>query len=427
LNSTNGTFLEGAKLLSNVSEVWQPDQALTVGSFELKLQKGAAAPQQDFRTMAGVLDARTMGKVPAEQAFETHARQEPGPAVGTRGPTASIEINPSQVKVDPGMRTDTQVGIFNQGDLVEHYYITVQGIPSQWVTIPPTGLQLMPGTRGTLPIMFAPPRISTSSAGTHAFILRISSDKRGAEVARAEGILIITPFYQMVVDLSPKRLRKGGQAQFTIRNQGNAADSYTVTGRDREQALRFFPPSASASIPPGQSETIQFEVRPRRGTFIGTTKLYPLEFQAVAAGGEQQAQTQMGELVARPFLPIWLLVLLLLLCLLCLLLLLLLGPRLRGEEEATNTPDIFPITQTNQSIRDLLTATAEDHNALQESRNMTATAVQNNLNIAATQTVNAAATATTERERINATATAEQVIRSATETARAPTPAPPGP
>lgn len=39
LNSTNGTFLEGTRLLANVAENWRPNQPLDVGEYQLLLQR----------------------------------------------------------------------------------------------------------------------------------------------------------------------------------------------------------------------------------------------------------------------------------------------------------------------------------------------------------------------------------------------------
>ncbi|MBI5927833.1 MAG: protein kinase [Chloroflexi bacterium] len=368
LGSTNGSFLDDAKLLSNVPEEWLTGKVLKVGTYSLRLNQGGGSLGG---TMIGGGEAlRTvMGDAPAPAAY---AQPAPSPAVGPQKSNVSITINPPEIRVDPGLRADAQVTIFNQGDLVEHFYINVQGIPAQWVTIPPAGLQLMPGTSGVLPVMFAPPRLPTSTAGRHPFTLRISSDKRGAEVARADGILIISPFYQMLVDLQPKRVRKGQLATFTIRNQGNAPDAYTVTPRDREEGLRFFPPTNSTSVNPGQADSFKFEARPRSSGClgIGSTRIYPLEVQSVAASGEQQVVA--GELVVRPTFPIWLLMILFVLCLLLLLLLLLFWPDNKKEPKAT--PNVQPITLTNQSIRDLLTATFQSYATLDTQQIITATA-----------------------------------------------------
>lgn len=370
LGSTNGSFLDDAKLLSNVAEEWLSGKVLKVGTYSLRLNQGGRMVGGTMIGGGGDALRTAMGDSPAPSAYA-----QPAPSVAPAGPqksNVSITINPPEIRVDPGLRADAQVTIFNQGDLVEHFYINVQGIPAQWVTIPPAGLQLMPGTSGVLPVTFAPPRLPTSTAGRHPFTLRISSDKRGAEVARADGLLIISPFYQMVVDLQPKRLRKGQLATFSIRNQGNSPDAYTVTPRDREEGLRFFPPTNSTTVNPGQMDSFKFEARPRSAGClgIGGTRIYPLEVQSVAASGEQQVVA--GELVVRPTFPIWLLAILFVLCLLLILLLLLFWPD--KEEKRESTPDVQPITLTNQSIRDLLTATAQVYSTLDTQQIITATA-----------------------------------------------------
>lgn len=367
LGSTNGTYLDEAKLLSNVTEDWLADQVVAIGEFRLSIQRAASTDTvANVKGVASALDVRPgMGISPRDGQ---HTQQG---VVGDTGvPSAQLDIalNPSTVSVDPGTQVGVQTQIYNKSDIVEHYHITVQGIPNEWYTVPPGGLQLLPGNSGALQVMFHPPRDIRSSAGSHPYSIRVSSEQRGGEVARSQGMLTIKPFRQYTSDLDPKRLRKRGMVKFIIHNRGNAPDSYRVDGRDREDALQFFPPSASGSVPAGQSEAIDIEVRPKRGNLIGTVNTFPFELQVTASDG--MSQTQSGELVQPANIPIWLLSILMLLCLACLALLALLY---FNQDDTPEVADNSAITQTNADIRDLLTATAEDYEALVESRSITAT------------------------------------------------------
>lgn len=369
LGSTNGTFLDEAKLLSNVPEPWDiHDQILSIGDFRLTIQQANVQ-----KTQVGVKGIQTMDDIgpglgptgarqDANRTQQVSAPEAPSPKVG-------IQVKPSVVMVEPGMQATAEVEILNQSNIVEHYRVQIQGIPSEWFTSPSSSLQLLPGNKGTLPLVFHPPRTPKSTAGTHTFGLRISSEERGEEIGRGTGMLTIKPYHQFATNLDPKRIRRRGSIKFFINNNGNAPDSYTIFGRDREEGLHFFPPSASGTVNPGQTEAIEFEVRPRRSNFFGAAETYPFEIQAEAASGQEQMQT--GELVHAALIPIWLLMLLLLMCVACVVLAIFLF--LNRDEPGP--ADFNAVTQTNQGVRELLTATAVQFETLEASRSITATAI----------------------------------------------------
>ena len=370
LGSTNGTYMNEAKLLSNVPEPWLPDHIVSIGQFRLSIQKAVTYETQ--RNVEAVHSDIAGGAIPG-LAPPPDPRQTQQTPMTTGGPSrqlVDVQINPSLVMVDPGSQASVSVEIYNQSDIVEHYRIQVQGIPVEWFTVPPNRLQLLPGNRGNLPIAFHPPRNPKSTAGTHTFSIRVSSEERGAEIGRGTGLITIKPFYQYTVDMEPKRVRKRGMIRFILNNQSNAPDSYTILGRDREEGLNFYPPSHSGSVGGGLTQVFEFEVRPKRGNFIGTAKNYPFEVQADAASGRQQGQP--AELVHPATIPLWMLSILMLLCLACLALLAMLY--LNQPEDEPVVAD-NSITQTNDDIRELLTATAVQFATREVVRVETATAV----------------------------------------------------
>ncbi len=369
LGSTNGTYMNEAKLLSNVAEAWLPDQIVTIGQFSLSIQKAVTYETQ--RNVEAVQSDVLGGGVPGlEPPFDPKQTQRtPMTTGGPQRKLVDVQINPSLVTVEPGSQGSVSVEIYNQSDIVEHYRIQVQGIPVEWFTVPPNRLQLLPGNRGNLPIAFHPPRNPKSTAGTHTFSVRVSSEERGAEIGRGTGMITIKPFYQYSVDMEPKRVRKRGMVRYIINNQSNAPDSYTIIGRDREEGLGFYPPTHSGTVGGGLTEVFEFEVRPKRGNFIGTMNSYPYELQSEAASGRQMAQQ--GELVQPATIPIWLLSILMLLCMACLVLLAMLYMN-RPEDDTVVADNI--ITETNQDVRDLLTATAVQFATREVAREETATA-----------------------------------------------------
>ncbi len=312
LGSTNGTFLDGAKLLANVPEKLAAGQVVSIGEYRLSLQRAGGKKDTLPMGVPSIGDIRAAG--PSGTIMDVRAAP-PGSTPPAAVQKVTVQMNPPSLRVEPGMRTDAQIEIFNQSELVEHFRVMVQGLPIEWVIMPQNTLQLMPGTRGTLPITIHPPRNPSATAGTYNLGLRVSSEERGMEIARGTGTLSVNSFHSFSVDMSPKRVRKNGKVRITVNNTGNAPDSYTVSGRDREEGLTFIPPSSSLSVGPGRAETVEIEVRPRKTGLLGSPTIYPLEMRAVSSSSDFHVEN--GELAAAPLLPYWILGVATLLCTLC--------------------------------------------------------------------------------------------------------------
>lgn len=347
LDSANGSFMDEAKLLSYVPEPWSPDQELVIGPYHLTLYIAPKSARLDSSAASSTPYLDDSGGVLIDSDYG--GADESG--------SIGIQVEPELIVVAAGASANAMTKIMNQSEIVEHYRLKVVGLPAEWYAEPPDTVQLLPGKQGVLPLNFHPPRHYNSTAGDHPFEVVILNE-RDIELGRGRGILRIEPFYEYTVRLDPKRTTNGRLVRFYVTNQGNAPDSYTISGDDRQDALRFYPPYQSVSVLPGQLGGIEFEVRTRpfKGVLLGRPKIYPFEKQVVSAAIEKP-KNEPGEFEARPSLPIWLVIATIVMIALFLLLLFLLWPR-GDEEETAPTQIAFGTSPAVVDLRDLLTATA---------------------------------------------------------------------
>lgn len=368
LGSSNGTYLNDVKLLSNVQEVWMPEKTVRIGGFFLTLQMAAAT----YRTGVNVQGTPSImppGVMVGPQggAAGGGINTIAGPNAGMSGMPGGIDLKlqPPMIVVEPGQRMDVQVQVRNLSELVEHYQFHVDGIPKEWYTLPMTTLQLMTTrdgdavSRGSVMIAFHPPRNCKSTGGQHMVTIRVTSQDRGKEVGRAQFPLTINSFYQYKADLQPKKIRNRGNLRIVIKNEGNSPESYTLAPSDREEALHFDPPVQSITAAPCLDEVAVFYVRAlHRPMFSFSRKHYPLTVD-VTASGSPMAMPLNGEVVVSPRIPWWLLALLLLLCLLCFLLIFLLQCPLFGRNCPVQVDERFlTITPAHKQLNEWLTGTA---------------------------------------------------------------------
>ena len=304
LGSTNGTKLEGSRLLPDLPEEWKPGQTVSLGPFLLRLQES-----QGPLPPAAVAAAAVVGKsFPATALIDV-------PAGGTQMHSAtgrlSVVIQPTNLDVAAGSRANLQVDIFNQGMTVDHFNLDIKQLPPDWVTLNQTSIQLMPGKRGSIPVFIHPPADNTATAGVHPYTLVISSASDRQESAAVSGQIEVLPFSRYSTDMRPKRIRNGGVCRVMIRNEGNAPATYNIAGRDPAEAIRFEEQSGPLHLGPGERATADLRLKAKERPFIGGSKSLPFEIVVRPVSGDRQRLP--GQVDVRPRLPLWLIPLFLIL------------------------------------------------------------------------------------------------------------------
>ncbi len=226
LGSTNGTYLEGNRLLPDVVEEWPSHQTIRIGSYYLQWRPGVQ------RTSREAL-------LPPIEATSALSPDEPEIH---RSEQLSMIVTPEQIEVEPGGQVTVEITLFNQGSIVDHYQIEMPGLPLSWVTLPLEPLQLLPGERGALQVIIHPPHDSSAQAGRHEFQLNIVSIQTGEEVVGLGTFVNIAPFEAFGVDMQPRTLQNRSKTQVLVTNEGNLDSTFHVVGRDPGEALNFIDP-----------------------------------------------------------------------------------------------------------------------------------------------------------------------------------------
>ncbi len=303
LNSTNGTFLGSTRLLPGVPENWSPDQPLRMGDYWLKLiVAGQERPVRDDR-----------------EATAMHG--PPGSVLGTFTPSQAasragsgrigIVIEESSLSIESGQTGVLAATLLNQGSVVDHFRISVEGIPDGWVSLP-SPVQLMPGGQQHVRIPITPPRVPQSKAGRYNISVRVTSQDSPTESGEARTSFSVAPYYRQTAQMHPQKIRTNKLAQLTIQNLGNTREVYTVRLRDRGDELAFHPEEAQVQVPPGGSGSAEFRARLRQRYWFGTSKTHPFSGEISTPQGESSSLS--GEAVSRPIIPLWLIPVMSLLC-----------------------------------------------------------------------------------------------------------------
>ncbi|MBN2394384.1 MAG: protein kinase [Anaerolineae bacterium] len=301
LGSTNGTYFEETLLTPNIAQPWAPGQTVRVGRTRLSLQSAAQ------RSLQGPRTSRLSG--PVSGSLGPVGNRPPSTGYGDR----PASLVPKAPVVDPGNAVTLTVTVRNDGPIVEHFRVSVDGLPMAWVTLPPV-LPLMSGDQQSVPVVILPPRVPQSRAGQYAFTVRVISTRDATQSVELRGTLTVNAYSGFLSDMHPQRLRPRQEAHVTLENQGNVEENFTLAWRDQANEVTFTPPQARLTVPPGEKAAATFHAKPQRRPLLGGET--PLPFNVDITSSKGTAQTHGGMVINKAWLPIWILAVLAMLCIL---------------------------------------------------------------------------------------------------------------
>ncbi len=359
LNSSNGTYLANARLLPGIPEIWTPDKALRIGNtwFRLVLAGG-------------------VGSAAAVRGAGTQVDFSRVTSSGGQG-RVGLFIETAQITAEPGQATSIPIVLLNQGAVVDHFQISVSGVPAPWVTVPPKPIQMMPGDQNETTILIRPPRTPQGRAGRYPLTISVISQDAPEQFVEAQAVLTVSSFSQFSSELHPQKIRANQTGRVTVRNQGNTQETFSLSWKDRGNEVAFTPPKAKLNIPAGQDASAEFSAKPQKRAWIGGEKIHPITVHVESA--QAQPQTHAGEVISRALIPPWVPPLALVMCLVLAGVIAMLSSSVIGkanqatqtalanrtavavavqETNQAGTAAVLAIENANQATRDAATVTA---------------------------------------------------------------------
>ncbi len=298
LNSTNGTYLGNTRLLPGIAEIWTPDKALCVGSTWFRLVLADTTSKAAYgMPLAGSMAGRS-GTVVDPNLVQSSAGQ------GKVG----VYLENTELKVEPGSSTSATLVLLNQGSLVDHFNIIVQGVPDTWMATKPRPIQLMPGDQQEVNLVFNIPRTADARAGRYTMNIRVASQSTPDQAVNISAVLSVGIFSTFSCDFYPRQIHTNQMARLTIHNKGNSREIFAVKLRDRGDELRFEPANANVQVPENGSTTTPFKAIARKRRWVGQAKTHAFSAEVISGRGENQ--TVSGEAISKALLPPWLLTIL---------------------------------------------------------------------------------------------------------------------
>ena len=156
-----------------------------------------------------------------------------------------LNILAAESEIDVDQTAVYEFEVINAGPIVASFFVTLKGVPENWVEISPNMIKLNEGQRHLVQIRVTPPRDATSEAGTHTLRAYITSPNYTGQKVSTDLSLTIRPYYEFTVgNLSPKDQRiswrkKTGKTFLPITNQGNGSADFNILALDDENGVSF--------------------------------------------------------------------------------------------------------------------------------------------------------------------------------------------
>lgn len=310
LGGSNGTWIGSTKILANVREPFPFEAVVHVGPAQLR--HVSTTPQFDPESD---LESQAYAPAAPQPPSPGRAGARPRSPAAARSPgqlAATLEPLERRISMSAGERNSLQLAISNQSKIVDHYTLSVVGLPATWITLPRGGLELLPRQNGTLSIDIHPPRNSRTSAGVHPVSIALLN-QQGQVVAETTAELEILPFHEMNLDVRPNpyQSRSGGTLILTVENEGNAQTDYRIDVIEPSDSLEITVDPPTGSVAPQQSRQSNIHISPRKRNWIGNAQRSTM---TITVTSSQQSATVSPVYNQLSIIPRWLPILLLLAC-----------------------------------------------------------------------------------------------------------------
>ena len=225
-----------------------------------------------------------------------------------------VLMHSNQFTVAPASSVTIPIVLRNQGLETDSFRVSVDGIPTAWVsTTSPTTL-LEPGEQKGLTLTVRPPRNHQSRAGRHPFAIQVFSQKYPDQVTRVECALTLAAYTHFVAQLEPENILAGQPAHLIITNQGNIQQTYTISWVSPQDILAFAPTIAEPlRVAAGEAAYLEFTADTRRPPFFGQNLSYPFTANVHSVEGETVSVS--GAVIKKALLPLWALPVIVVVCL----------------------------------------------------------------------------------------------------------------
>jgi len=211
-----------------------------------------------------------------------------------------VALSRKALQIEPGQRGELSVTVQNLSEIVDQYFVDVEGLDEAWLTLIPPRISLFPQDEGQIAIKLHPPK--AAPAGTYDFAVKISSRENPVEFTTVQGVLKVTPVFLFDVALTPQRKTTVGEgAEFSVqlKNPGNVDVTVMLSATDPEEACRYEFDTTQVTVGAGARTEVGLIVAPREAA-QERARYHTFTIRAVPLDAPEKARTATGQIACEP-------------------------------------------------------------------------------------------------------------------------------
>lgn len=229
------------------------------------------------------------------------------------GGVIGLAMDQAQFTVAPGASLTIPATVSNRGMVEDNFFISVDGVPPAWVSLPAPSLHLYPGEQRPVSMVITPPLSPTSRAGRYPFQVRVTGQTNPGLATVVEAVLTVTTVSHFTADLNPRYMESGRTAHLRIQNLSNIQETYHLAFQNEGDRLEFVMNQPEpVNVQPGETAAVDFNITRRGLNLLGGQSVIPYSVVVQSAEGERQALS--GEVISPALLPLWALAAVLVFC-----------------------------------------------------------------------------------------------------------------
>ncbi|MEY2571017.1 MAG: hypothetical protein QOE63_1367 [Acidimicrobiaceae bacterium] len=214
-----------------------------------------------------------------------------------------VHVAPEQLDLTPGMPGLVQVDVFNDGEIIDGYHVSVHGFMADDVegraAAEPAELSLFPDSEGTVFLnLTVPPAFP---AGTVSLVIEVTSTIDASRTITAPIEVTVAAIREAELRVEPVQVvgRRRAWLTVSVTNRGNVPLDVGLSGADEEQMVAFAFAKDRLAVGRGRQESTHAWVAGRR-PWLGSPAPRLLTVSAHGEGGPLQAS---ATFVQKPLIP----------------------------------------------------------------------------------------------------------------------------
>ncbi len=197
------------------------------------------------------------------------------------GDRIEVTLSPTTYTVAAGDNVEAIAILRNLGQTVDQFTLSVEGLESDWYTLPVSSVALFPNDQDDIKIILHPPKAAEIKTDSYAFQVKVTSQEAPEEATIVDLVLKASKAPELELIITPQRIAgRRGTYRIAVNNPGDVEASLHLDVSDVSGSLRCVIHPDTLVIPGGHRSTASLEIGLGWLALIGGEKEF--DFQVVA-------------------------------------------------------------------------------------------------------------------------------------------------